>query len=82
MTTVKVSGGKVGGKPIVRAWESFGGWYWLAVEEVEPGYFFGFVIGICPEWGYFSEKEIMSLAPWTWEIKPCDIPFIDKEVRA
>ncbi len=82
MTAVIVSDGKVNGRPIIRAWESFGGWYWLAVEEVEPGYFFGFVIGICPEWGYFSEREIMSLYPWAWEVKRRDIHFMDKEVRA
>lgn len=81
MTSVIISDGKVNGKPIIKAWESFSGWYWFGVEEVEPGYFFGFVIGICPEWGYFSEKEIMSLAPLTWEIRRCDIPFISKEVR-
>lgn len=81
MTSVIISDGKVNGKPIIKAWESFSGWYWFAVEEVEPGYFFGFVIGTCPEWGYFSEKEIMSLAPLTWEIRRCDIPFISKEVK-
>ena len=81
MDRVIVADGKINGKPIIRAWESFSGWYWFAVEEAEPGYFFGFVVGTCPEWGYFSEKEIMLLAPYTWEIKRCDIPYINKEVR-
>jgi len=82
MPAVIIANGKINGRPIIKAWESFSGWYWFAVEEVEPGYFFGFVIGLEPEWGYFSEAEIMSLAPLVWEIQRCDIPYIDKEVRA
>ena len=78
---VVIRDGKVNGKPIIRAWESFTGWYWFGLEEVEPGYWYGFVIGIYPEWGYFSEAEIKSLAPFAWEVKPHDIPFINKEVR-
>jgi hypothetical protein len=82
MSTVIIADGKINGRLILKAWESFSGWYWFAVEEVEPSYFFGFVIGTCPEWGYFSEREIMSLAPLTWEIRPRDIRYISKEVRA
>jgi hypothetical protein len=82
MPEVIIVNGKINGRPILRAWESFSGWYWFAVEEVEPGYFFGFVVGTCPEWGYFSEREIMSLAPFVWEIKGRDIPYMNKEVRA
>jgi hypothetical protein len=78
---VIVKDGKINGKPIIKAWESITGWYWFAIEEVEPGYFYGFVIGIYPEWGYFSEKELKANFPLVWEVKPCDIPFIDKEVR-
>jgi len=94
MTLVIISGGKIKGRPILRAWESFSGWYWFATEKareqlsdfgdgkpVQDTIWYGFVIGTCPEWGYFSEKEIMSLAPLTWEIRQRDIPFISKEVR-
>jgi len=95
MSLVKISAGKVNGKPIIKAWESFSGWYWLGTEKVREQLtnlgngkairdtiWFGFVIGPCPEWGYFSEAEIKSLAPWAWEIQPRDIPYISKEVRA
>jgi len=95
MTQVTIADGKVDGKPIVRAWESFTGWYWLATEKVrdqlsdfgdgkpvKDTIWYGFVIGTFPEWGYFSEREITSLSPFTWEIRRRDIPYIDKEVRA
>jgi hypothetical protein len=94
MTLVIISGGKIKGRPIIKAWESFSGWYWFATEKtreqlsdfgdgkpVQDTIWYGFVIGTCPEWGYFSEKEIRSLAPLTWEIRQRDIPFISKEVR-
>jgi hypothetical protein len=55
---VVIKDGKVNGKSIIRVWESFTGWYWFGLEEVEPGYWFGFIIGICPEYGYFSEMEL------------------------
>jgi hypothetical protein len=32
-----IKDGKVDGKPIIRAWESFTGWYWFATEHVENG---------------------------------------------
>ena len=86
MTAVIIRGGKINGKRILKAWESFGGWYWFAVDKVEerPGdiLWFGFVIGIEPEWGYFSQREIESLAPLAWEIKKWDLPFVSKEVKA
>lgn len=93
MVYAVVDNGKVNGKRIIRAWESFFGWYWLATEKVEDRIslingkptkdtiYFGFVIGICPEWGYFSEAELRSLSPLVWEVKKSDIPFITKEVK-
>ena len=95
MSIAIIANAKVNGRPILRAWESYSGWYWFATERVreqlsvlgdgkavQDVIWYGFVIGLEPEWGYFSEAEIMSLAPLTWEIKPRDIPYISKEVRA
>lgn len=78
---VVIKNGKVNGKPIIRAWESFSDWYWFGLEEVSPGYWFGFVVGICPEFGYFSERELNELKHQIWPVKQCDIPFIDKVVE-
>ena len=58
-----------------RGWESFTGWYWFGVEEVEPGYWFGFVQGFEEEWGYFSEEEIRGPGNMAWEIKVQDLPY-------
>jgi hypothetical protein len=79
---VVVRDGKVNGKKIIKAWESITGWLWLATEKVERDLFFGFVIGCCPEWGYFSEKELRENKPMIWEVRATDIPFIDREVDA
>ena len=95
MSRVIVRGGKINGRPILKAWESYTGWYWFAVEKVEERLsdlgdgkglpdvvWFGFVIGLEPEWGYFSQREIEALAPLAWEIEPQDLPYVSKEVTA
>ena len=95
MTAVIIRGGKINGKPILKAWESFSGWYWFATEKIREQLsdfgdgkpvpdtiWFGFVVGTCPEWGYFSEREIMSLSPLAWEIEKRDLPYVSKEVKA
>ena len=78
---VVIKDGKVNGKSIIRVWESFTGWYWFGLEEVEPGYWFGFVIGIYPEYGYFPEMELNELKHQIRPVKQCDIPFIDMVVE-
>jgi hypothetical protein len=78
----------VDGKKVLRAWESFTGWYWFATEEaykqdsVIDGrvhkndiIWFGLVQGFEEEWGYFSLAEIESLRPKTWEINKWDLPY-------
>jgi len=95
MTAVIIRSGKINGKRILKAWESFSGWYWFATEKtreqlsdfgdgksVPDVIWFGFVIGLEPEWGYFSQREIEALAPLAWEIKKQDLPFVSKEVDA
>lgn len=80
----------IDGKKVLKGWESFSGWYWFGIErsrkqdsiisddpEViakDDQIWFGFVQGLEEEWGYFSQAEIESLSPKTWEIKEIDLP--------
>ncbi len=90
-----IKDGKVNGKKIIRAWESFSGIYWLAVEEAykqdsvidgrvykDDRIYFGLVTGPIPEWGYFSEKELELNKPLVWEIPKRAVRWLSKEVTA
>ena len=40
------------------------GWTWYVTEggrENDDVIFFGFVVGMCPEWGYFSLSELKQI---------------------
>jgi len=89
-----ISHSKVNDKPIIRAWESFSGIYWLAIEEAykqdsvidgkvykDDIIYFGFVTGPCPEWGYFSSTEVKLLFPKVWELKKEAISWLRKECQ-
>jgi hypothetical protein len=78
----------IDGKKVLCGWESFTGWYWFATEEAgkqdsvignktyeNDTIYFGLVQGFEDEWGYFSQAEIESLKPRTWEIKKQDMPY-------
>ena len=78
----------IDGQKVLRAWESFSGWYWFATERVREQMsdfgdgrpvkdiiWYGYVQGFDDEWGCFSQAEIESLKPRTWEIKKCDLPY-------
>ena len=78
----------IDGNKVLRGWESFSGWYWFATEEsdkqdsmidgkVYPNdtIYFGLVQGFEEEWGYFSQAEIESLKPKTWEIPKKNLPY-------
>jgi len=78
----------VDGKKVLRGWESFTGWYWFATEESykqdsiidgrvykDDTIWFGLVQGFEEEWGYFSQAEIESLKPKTWELSPEALPY-------
>ena len=78
----------IDGKEVLRAWESFTGWYWFAVEKVwiqdsvingkvykNDQIWFGLVQGACEEWGYFSQTEIELLGLKAWEIPAKNLPF-------
>lgn len=78
----------IDGKKVLKAWESFSGWYWFGVEIIQKQdsdmgdgtvikddtIWFGFVQGQENEWGDFSQGEIEALAPKVWEIKKQDLP--------
>ena len=78
----------IDGKKVLRGWESFNGWYWLATEKtgeqlsdfgdgkgVPDTIYFGLVQGLEEEWGYFSQAEIERLKPKTWEIPKENLPY-------
>lgn len=71
----------IDGEKVLRGWESWNGWYWFATEKageqlsdfgegepVKDTIYFGLVQAFEEEWGYFSQAEIESLRPKTWEI--------------
>ena len=66
----------IDGKKVIRAWESWNGWYWFATEKigeqvsifdearpVKDTIYFGLVQRFVEEWGYFSQAEIERLRP-------------------
>ncbi len=78
----------IDGKKVLRAWESWNGWYWFATEKageqmsvlangdsMSDTIWFGYVQGFEEEWGYFSQAEIENLKPKAWEIKKRDLPY-------
>jgi hypothetical protein len=56
------------GKPVIKIWESWTGWYWFATERVEPHIWFGLVRGLETEWEYWDDRELESLKPKVWEL--------------
>ena len=78
-TALHTKDGKLyaGDHPVLKGWESFSGMYWFGTEEVEPGYWFGYVQGQESEWGYFSTDEMAPLikACQIWPIKPQGLPY-------
>ena len=56
------------GKPVIKVWESFSGWYWFATERVAEHTWFGLVRGFETEWGYWDDRELASLKHMVWEV--------------
>jgi hypothetical protein len=89
MATFKERDGKlfINDKEVLRAWESFTGWYWFATEKVQEQkslidgryvkdtIWFGFVQGFEEEWGDFSQAELESLTPMVWELPKKALPW-------
>jgi hypothetical protein len=46
---------------VVKFFDPYGSWTWFATEFDGEDTFFGFVVGTCPELGYFSLSELASL---------------------
>ena len=77
----------INGKKVLKAWESFQGWYWFAVEKVQEQeslingkavkdtIWFGLVQGFEEEWGDFSQAEIERLGRMAWEIPKKNLPY-------
>ena len=79
----------IDGKRVIKAWESFNGWYWFAVEKIQTQdsimsdgsiaendtIWFGFVQGLEEEWGDFSQAEIESLGARAWRIPEKNLPY-------
>lgn len=80
-TEVKIERGNgsmtIDGKPVIKIWESFNGWYWYAVEDqgeyvgvgadgndVEAHAWFGYVQADFNEWGTFDSKELERAGVW------------------
>ena len=70
----------IDGRKVIKAWESFSGWYWFATEkvcyqisiingkEMKDIIWYGFVQGLEEEWGNFSQAEIKNLGIKAWRI--------------
>ena len=73
----------INGKKVLKAWESFSGWYWFATEKIQnqdsdmgngtviknDTIWFGLVQGTEEEWGDFSQGELEALGKMkVWEI--------------
>jgi hypothetical protein len=78
MLTLKTINGRleIDGRPVLKGWESWTGWFWFGIQEVEPGYWFGLVQGQEVEYGYFEEGELKLIGKYNiWPIKPQDLPI-------
>jgi hypothetical protein len=77
----------INGHRVLKAWESYSGWYWFATRKAwvqdsvidnkvvtNDQIWYGFVQGIYEEWGTFSQAELDSLKGKVWEIPPKNIP--------
>lgn len=85
----------IDGEKVLKAWESFSGWYWFAIEKIgnqdsviggkvfdDDTIWYGFVQGQFEEWGSFSQKELENLAPKVWEIPPRNLPWSGRRTIA
>lgn len=90
MATFTIDDGKlfIEGSEVIKAYESFSGWYWFAIEisgkqdsviddRTYPGdtIYFGYVQGQFDEWGCFSKAELELLRPMVWEIPRRDLVY-------
>jgi len=77
-------------RKVVKGWESFSGWFWLATELVDGDdvpmpdgtaeldrIWYGLVQGREEEWGSWSELELWGShdTGLVWQIRPQDLPY-------
>ena len=70
----------IDGQMVIKAWESYTGWYWFGVSYEDDGddrIWYGLVQGFENEWGYWSENELKELMKElkVWEIRKKDLKF-------
>ena len=78
----------INGKKVIKAWESFSGWYWFATEKAHTQdsiindrvvendqIWHGLVQGLEEEWGYFSQAELESMKHGVWRIPKINLLF-------
>ena len=79
----------IDGEKVLKAWESFSGWYWFATEEVskqdsdlgdgkvfkDDTIYFGYVQGLEEEWGNFAQSDFDGQIKRgrVWEIPKKDL---------
>ena len=71
----------MGGKPILKAWESFGGDYFFALEDKGGGEYYGLYRQANNEAVYLTMKEDEIKRSKMWPIKKHDLPFVSFEVE-
>ena len=79
----------IDGVKVLKAWESYTGWYWFGTEIIEiqdsdmgngkvikdDTIWYGFVQGFEEEWGSFSQGEIEALGKYkVWRIPQINLP--------
>jgi hypothetical protein len=67
-------------KPVLKGWESFGGWYWFGIEKTEDNYegkpvWYGLIQGQEIEFGYFTEAELDSMRGRIWKIPTQNLSY-------
>ncbi|MEW6234948.1 MAG: hypothetical protein AB1656_06140 [Candidatus Omnitrophota bacterium] len=78
---MKIEKGTVGGQSILKAWESFGGDYFLALEDRGEGEYYGLFRQANNEALYLTMKEAEIKRQRMWPIKKRDLSCFSFEVE-
>ena len=80
-TKVKIENGAVDGKKILKAWESFVGDYFFALEDKGGGEYYGLFRQANNEAVYLTMQEAEIKRQRMWPIKKHDLPTVSFEVE-